>query len=349
MLFLYNLREFLKTFFLLSLVFVSLLSFYSVLELFLFYKRAEVQLLPKLILTTLLISFYYIAPLINSLSLMLFLRRVFSRSYDRIASSFGVSALSFLSPILIFSLFLSLTQLALSYSLYPNTFKTAHTIEREFKKGKPPEELLLSNLWLSLNTQGENLYVRIGFADLRVNKIYDVFLVSLSESYINKLITAEEGYWEGETLKLKNAEINLFDKELQERRDITIGFIPVEKARAFGQKLEHLSMDRLFSLYLLAGKIGMNKELYLAEFLRRLIVSFSNVVVVIPLALSLMRERRFLKPSVFLLIYMLIYVFSLNLVKVVAEEFGESPLVGSIPFLVLSLISARSLYYLRKG
>ncbi|WP_448584374.1 LptF/LptG family permease [Thermocrinis sp.] len=345
MLFFYNLKEFLKAFALLSVVFVSILSLYSVLDVILLYKVASLHIIPKAMLTTVLISFYYTAPIINSLSLMLYLKRIFSKSYDRIASTFGISPLRFFAPILLFSVFLSLTQFVLSYSLYPKTFKMAYLLEKEFKKGKPQEELLLNNLWLNLN----NAYIRIGFADLRNKKVNDVFLVSLRESYITELITADEGYWEGENIKLKNAEINIFEKELRKRADVSIKVISLEEAKAFGERLNHLSMDRLLSLYLLAGKIGMNRELYLAELLRRLVVSFANIVILIPLLLILIRERAFLKPSAFLLLYASVYIFSLNLVKVVAEEFGRNPLIGLVPFLIICFLSLRSLYYLSKG
>ena len=345
MLFFYNLKEFLKAFTLLSLVFAFILSLYSVLDVLLLYKTADLQIIPKAMLTTVLISFYYTAPIINTLSLMLYLKRVFSKSYDKIASTFGISPLRFFAPILTFSLFLSLIQFALSYSFYPYIFKTAYLLEREFRKGKPQEELLLNDFWLSLN----NAYIRIGFADLRNKKVNDILLVSLKEGYITELMTAEEGYWEGENLRLKNAQINIFEKELQKQADISIKFIPLEEAKAFGEKLNHLSMGRLISLYFLAGKIGMNRELYLAELLRRLVGSFSNIVILSPLLLALVRERAFLKPSAFLLIYGSIYIFSLNSVKIAAEEFGKNPLIGLVPFLVLSLICARSFYYLSKG
>ena len=349
MLFLYNLKEFLKAFSVLTLVFVSILSLYALLDVFLLYRLPALSILPKVMLNTILVSFYYTAPIINSLALMLYLKRVFSKSYDRIASAFGVSPLGFLSPIILFSLALSFLQLILSHSIYPKAFKTVYLIEREFKKGKQPEELVLNNLWLSLNTEGKNLYVRIGFADLRKNQVYDVFFVSTKDGYITELITAEEGYWEGDRLRLKEAEINHFDAGLQERSDVSLSFVPLKEGKAFGERLEHLSMDRLLSLYLLAGKIGMNRELYLAELLRRLIVS--SCVLLLPLALSarLLKERAFLKPSAYFLLYACMYILSLNSVKIVAEQFGKTPLIGAIPYLALILISARSLYYLGKG
>ncbi|WP_029551858.1 LptF/LptG family permease [Thermocrinis jamiesonii] len=349
MLFFYNLREFLKAFLLLSFVFASILSLYSVFDVLFLYKTAKVELIPKVLLTTILISFYYTAPIVNSLSLMLYLRRVFSKSYDRIASTFGISPFSFFFPVLLVSLLLSFIQFVLSYSFYPKIFKTAYSLEREFKKSKPAEEFFISDLWLSLSSEGNNYYIRIGFANLKDKRVHNVFLVSLKESDITELITAEEGYWEDKSLRLRNAEINIFEREIQKRADLSVEIIPVEEAKAFGEKLNHLSMDRLISLYVLAGKVGMNKELYLAEILRRAIVSFSNIVILSPLLLSLIRHRAFLKPSVFLLLYASVYVLSLNLVKVVAEEFGKNPFIGLIPFLGLCFLSLRNLYYLSKG
>jgi hypothetical protein len=101
MLFLYNLREFLKVFLLLSLVFSLLLGFYSLVDVLLLYKVSAAHIVPKAILTTVFLSFYYTAPILNCLALMIYMRRVFKRSYDRLSYSFGLSPLRFFMPVLV--------------------------------------------------------------------------------------------------------------------------------------------------------------------------------------------------------------------------------------------------------
>jgi lipopolysaccharide export LptBFGC system permease protein LptF len=141
MLFIYNLREFLKVFLLLSLVFSLLLSFYSLMDVLLLYKVSAPHIIPKAILTTVFLSFYYTAPILNCLALMIYMRRVFKKSYDRLSYSFGISPLRFFMPVLMASFILSLLQLALSYSFYPKVFKNAYAIEREFKMERQEKSL----------------------------------------------------------------------------------------------------------------------------------------------------------------------------------------------------------------
>jgi lipopolysaccharide export LptBFGC system permease protein LptF len=349
MLFFYNLREFLKVFLLLSLVFSLLLSFYSLVDVLLLYKVSAPHIVPKAILTTVFLSFYYTAPILNCLALMVYMRRVFKRSYDRLSYSFGLSPLRFFMPVLVLSFILSLLQLALSYSFYPKVFKNAYAIEREFKKGKAKEELVLDNLWLSLGEGEKRSYIRIGFANLMDGKVYDVFSVSLEGNYIDGVLYAKEGLWKDKSLTLIGAERSYFDSGLKEKKDITLEFISVDDAKAFGENLNHLRMDRLISLYSLAGSLGMNRDVYLAELLLRLVVSLSVFAIALPLAYHLLKERSFLKPSMFFLLYIALYILSLNLINITAQELGRSPLLGALPFFVLVLLSFRSLYYLGKG
>lgn len=349
MLFFYNLREFLKVFLLLSLVFSLLLSFYSLVDVLLLYKVSAPHIVPKAILTTVFLSFFYTAPILNCLALMVYMRRVFKKSYDRLSYSFGLSPLRFFMPVLALSFILSLLQLALSYSFYPKVFKNAYAIEREFKKGKAKEELVLDNLWLSLGEGEKKSYIRIGFANLMDGKVYDVFSISLEGNYIDGVLYAKEGLWKDRSLTLIEAERSYFADGLKEKKDITLEFISVDDARAFGEKLSHLRMDKLISLYSLAGSLGMNRDVYLAELLLRLVVSLSVIALTLPLAYHLLKERSFLKPSIFFLLYIALYILSLNLIKITAQELGRSPLLGALPFFVLVLLSFRSLYYLGKG
>jgi lipopolysaccharide export LptBFGC system permease protein LptF len=108
------------------------------------------------------------------------------------------------------SFILSLLQLALSYSFYPKVFKNAYAIEREFKKGKAKEELVLDNLWLSLGEGEKRSYIRIGFANLMDGRVYDVFSVSLEGNYINGVLYAKEGLWKDKSLTLIGAERSYF-------------------------------------------------------------------------------------------------------------------------------------------
>jgi hypothetical protein len=349
MLFFYNLREFLKVLLLLSLVFSFLLSFYSLTDVLLLYKVSAPHIVPKAILTTVFLSLYYTAPILNCLALMVYMRRVFKKSYDRLSYSFGISPLRFFMPVLVVSFILSLLQLALSYSFYPKVFKNAYEIEKEFKKGKAKEELVLNNFWLSLGEGEKRSYIRIGFANLMDGRVYDVFSVYLEGNYINGVLYAKEGLWKDKSLTLIGAERTYFADGLKEKEDITLEFISVDDAKAFGEKLNHLRMDKLISLYSLAGSLGMNRDVYLAELLLRLVISISVLALTLPLAYHLLKERSFLKPSVFLLLYIALYILSLNLVKVIAQELGRSPLWGALPFFVLFLLSFRSLYYLGKG
>ncbi len=349
MLFFYNLREFLKVLLLLSLVFSLLLSFYSLLDVLLLYKVSAPHIIPKAILITVFSSFYYTAPILNCLALMVYMRRVFRKSYDRLSYSFGISPLRFFMPVLMTSLILSLLQLGLSYSFYPKIFKNAYEIEREFKKGKAKEELVLNNFWLSLGEGEKRAYVRIGFANLMDGRVYDVFSVYLEGNYIYGVLYAKEGLWKDKSLTLIGAERTYFDSGLKEKKDITLEFISVDDAKAFGEKLNHLRMDKLISLYSLAGSLGMNKDVYLAELLLRFVISLSVLALTLPLAYHLLKERSFLKPSMFFLLYIALYILSLNLIKITAQELGRSPLLGALPFFVLVLLSFRSLYYLGKG
>jgi lipopolysaccharide export LptBFGC system permease protein LptF len=349
MLFIYNLREFLKVFLLLSLVFSLLLSFYSLVDVLLLYKVSAPHIVPKAILTTVFLSFFYTAPLLNCLALMIYMRRVFKKSYDRLSYSFGLSPLRFFMPVLVLSFILSLLQLALSYSFYPKVFKNAYVIEREFKKGKAKEELVLDNLWLGLGEGEKRSYIRIGFANLMDGKVYDIFSVSLEGNYIEGVLYAKEGLWKDKSLILIGAERSYFDSGLKEKKDITLEFISVDDARAFGERLSHLRMDKLISLYSLASSLGMNKDVYLAELLLRFVISLSVIALTLPLAYHLLKERSFLKPSMLFLLYIVLYILSLNLIKITAQELGRSPLWGALPFFVLVLLSFRSLYYLGKG
>ncbi|MFZ8861129.1 MAG: LptF/LptG family permease [Thermocrinis sp.] len=349
MLFFYNLREFLKVLLLLSLVFSLLLGFYSLTDVLLLYKVSAPHIILKAILTTVFLSFYYTAPILNCLALMIYIRRVFKRSYDRLSYSFGLSPLRFFTPVLVLSLILSLLQLVLSYGFYPKVFKNAYEIEKEFKKGNTKEELVLNNFWLSLGKGEKRFYIRIGFANLMDGRVYDVFSVYLQGNYIYGVLYAKEGLWKDKSLTLIGAERSYFDSGLKEKKDITLEFISVDNAKAFGEKLNHLRMDRLISLYSLAGSLGMNKDVYLAELLLRLVISISVLALTLPLAYHLLKERSFLKPSMFFLLYIALYILSLNLINITAQELGRSPLWGALPFFVLVLLSFRSLYYLGKG
>ncbi|MCI4458890.1 MAG: LptF/LptG family permease [Thermocrinis sp.] len=349
MLFFYNLREFLKVSLLLSLVFSLLLSLYSLMDVLLLYKVSAPHIIPKAILLTVFSSFYYTAPILNCLALMIYVRRVFKKSYDRLSYSFGLSPLRFFMPVLIASSILSLLQFALSYSFYPKIFKDAYAIEREFKKGKAKEELVLNNFWFSLGEGEKRSYIRIGFANLMDGRVYDVFSVYLQGNYINGVLYAKEGLWRDKSLTLIGAERCYFDSGLKEKKDITLEFISVDDARAFGEKLNHLRMDKLISLYSLASSLGMNKNVYLAELLLRLVISLSVLALTLPVAYHLLKERSFLRPSMFFLLYTTLYILSLNLIKITAQELGRSPLLGALPFFVLVLLSFRSLYYLGKG
>jgi lipopolysaccharide export LptBFGC system permease protein LptF len=252
-------------------------------------------------------------------------------------------------PVLLLSFILSLLQLALSYGFYPKVFKNAYEIEKEFKKGNTKEELVLNNFWLSLGEGEKRFYIRIGFANLMDGRVYDVFSVYLEGNYINGVLYAKEGLWKDKSLILIGAEMSYFSDGLKEKKDITLEFISVDDAKAFGEKLNHLRMDKLISLYSLAGFLGMNRDVYLAELLLRLVISLSVIALTLPLAYHLLKERSFLKPSMFFLLYIALYILSLNLVKVTAQELGRSPLWGALPFFVLVLLSFRSLYYLGKG
>jgi len=141
MLFFYNLREFLKVFLLLSLVFSFLLSFYSLVDVLLLYKVSAPHIVPKAILTTVFLSFYYTAPILNCLALMVYMRRVFKRSYDRLSYSFGLSPLRFFMPVLVLSFILSLLQLALSYSFYPKSLKMPTQLRGSLKRERQRRSL----------------------------------------------------------------------------------------------------------------------------------------------------------------------------------------------------------------
>ncbi len=149
--------NFLWIFLSVSAVGIILVSLYVLADFLVGFKTKTLGIGISYFLNLLPLGFYYISPLIFSVAIFLFLKRIIDRKIDLIVQSFTVSPLRLSAPVLLFSLFISLLFLLGNQFIFPKNARNLWFIEKRFKK-KQNVEGIVRNFWFLRKEKESNFY-----------------------------------------------------------------------------------------------------------------------------------------------------------------------------------------------
>ncbi|MFN3813494.1 MAG: LptF/LptG family permease [Aquificaceae bacterium] len=345
----YTLLFYVRIFLVVSLMLLGIVSSYAFAEFFLLFKEKNIKVALLYFLNLLPLAFFYLLPITSIVSLMIVFRRVFSKKIDLITQSFGISPLKFSSSILLFLLSLCIINFFLSFDFYAKRDKNLYNIEKEFKKKQYVENLIVRNVWFLKDTNGERFYVNFQFVNMKDGKIAGIFILKSEEGSIKDVVYADKGLWKGDRVFLPYAKVVDFKKGEESIESLSFELVDISMAKPIGEKVQHISLSQLLLLYSLGGEMGLNYNLYMAEFLRRTLLSFSPFLILIITLSATVKKRSILFGFLHFLFAITLYWVGLSSVKTLAEDTSLSPLYGLLVFLPLWFSSLKGTYDLVKG
>ncbi len=349
MLFRYLLVNHIKTFALLLAVLIGILYAYLMGEFFLVFKDKNPEVIMSYSLNFLPTAIFYSGAFINTIALLVALRRLFQRKMDLLIQSFGVSPLRFFSFALFFSFAFSIFNLFGSYGLYPQSQKRLFSIEKEYKKAKEIEKGIVRNLWLTQEKGEEKEFYNFEFVDLSTGKVHGFYLIKVKEGSITQIATAETGEWHGEFLNFPEASLKDLSTGEEKLQKLTFEFIDFSQIGPLAEKPEHLSMRELFVLSLLGKGIGINYRQYAYELSKRTLTSFLPLFMSLIVGWVYIRWRN-LKLGLFaLVISFSAHWFSINLISSTIENTNLNLSLILLLYAPIPILSLKGLYDLSKG
>ena len=345
------LKGFLWIFFSVSAVGVSLVSLYALTDFLVGFKVKEISVALKYFLYLIPLGFYYISPLIISIALFIFLKRVVDRKIDLIVQSFGISPFRFSVPFLIFSLLLSLLFVAGNQFLFPKIAKRLWFIEKTYKK-KQRVEGIVRNLWfLKKGKNGLKKYYFIEYLDLASKRFANFFLLSSEGFEPIEYLKAKRGKWFGTKLFIENGfKYNFTRGEATFLNHVSLNMeLNVKDLELFAEKINFLSLYDLYRLVQKGEYLGYNPDVYLGEMLFRLNFSSLPFTFSIFITFLVLKTRSVKKSlSVFLIFLPLIWI-ALLYPKIGTQKANQPLTLTLIPSTIIYLLVLKGIHNLRKG
>ncbi len=290
----YILVNFLKILATSILVSVVIILLYSLAEFMIAFKVRSLDLGVRYSVYLLPLGIYIMFPLLAGVSVIVLLRRIFSKRIDLTAQSFGLSPLRFSLPVIVAVSLFSVTFLVLNESFIPGLFKKVWYMEKVFKK-KQEVGRIVEDLWFVKTTEGKRYYVYVDSLDVITGRFANLFLLVTSlRGDVLGVVESRVGVWSGTKLTVEAGRAYSF-VEGTPSGDLK-GFvletgIDLSEVGLFAEKIEHLRTSSLLTLYMKGSRIGFDTDRYMAEILFRGGMSMLGLVVVVPLLRHLFRRR----------------------------------------------------------
>ncbi len=345
----YTLLFYVRIFIVVSLILLGIVSSYAFAEFFLVFKEKSIKVALLYFFNLLPLAFFYLLPTTSIVSLMIVFRRIFVKKIDLITQSFGISPLKFSSSILFFILLICLINFLLSFDFYAKRDKNLYNIEKEFKKKQDVENLIVRNVWFLKDIDGERFYVNFQLVNMKDGKVAGIFILRSEKGSIKDVVYADKGLWKGDRVFLPYAKAEDFKKGEESIKNLSFELVDISIAKPIGEKVQHISSSQLLLLYSLGDKMGLNYNLYMAEFLRRFLLSFSSLPILVITLSATVKKRSILFGFFHFLFATTLYWVGLSSVKALAEDTSFNPLYGLLVFLPLLYFSLKGVYDLVKG
>ena len=344
------LKSFLWIFLSVSVVGVFIVSLYALADFLVGFKVKQTRIALEYFLNLLPLGFYYISPLILSVALFVFLKRVIDRKIDLVAQSFTLSPFRFFLPILTFSLLLSLLFLIGNQYLFPKNAKQLRFIEKTYKK-KQKVEGIVRNFWFLKKTDEGNKYYFVEYLDLSSKRFANFFFLSTERLEPVEYIRAFAGTWLGTKVFIEKGFEYNFKRE-QGRTLESVSFEVGLEAKDLELFAETVDFLPLYDLYKLAEKgkyLGYNSDIYLGETLFRVNFSLLPIVLSLFIFYLFVKTRNLKKALIVFLIFLPIIWVALMFPKVGTQKTNQPFLLTAIPSAIIYLIALKGIYNLRKG
>ena len=344
------LKSFLWVFLSVSFAGVFIVSLYALADFLVGFKVKEISVATQYFLYLLPLGFYYISPLLISVSLFIFLKRVIDRKTDLIVQSFGISPLRFSLPVLIFSLLLSLLFLAGNQFLFPETAERLWFIEKTYKK-KQKVEGIVRNFWFLKKSKERKKYYFVEYLDLSTKRFANFFFLNAEKFEPVEYIKAKRGSWLGTKLFIESG----FRYNFRQGKARFLNYVSfdvgldVKDLELFAERIDFLSIYELYRLTKKGKQLGYNPDVYLSEMLFRL--NFSSLPFILSLFISylLLKTRSVKKSLLTFLIFLPVIWIALLYPKVGTQKANQPLLLTAIPSLIIYLFVLKGIYNLRKG
>ncbi|RMH79910.1 MAG: LptF/LptG family permease [Acidobacteria bacterium] len=345
----YILLSYIKNFLIVLTVFIGVVYAYIFGEVFILFKEKHISIFLEYSLNFFPVIVFYTGAFISSLALLITLRRFVQRKLDLVSQSFGLSPFDFLRNAVLFTAFLSLLNLSMSYSFYPNSQKKLYRMEREYKKAKESESGVVRNLWLTEKKEDTVYFYGFQLVDLSSGKILNPFILMVRGGSIQMVIEGERGLWKGDVITVKPAQI--WDPRLDKEqvREYSFKFIDLSQVKPLAEKPEHLHLKDVVLLSLLGKEVGINHRYYWYELIRRVLTSLLPLNLVLLLSWLYLRKKSFLLGILSVISYFSAHWFLLNILRSIVENTDLSLMYSLLLYIPLPLISLKGLYYMSKG
>ncbi len=348
----YLLTNYLKVYVTVSSVLLSLVLLYSLADFLLGFKEKALHVGLRYTLYMIPIGFYMLVPIGVNISFLIFIRRIIGKGIDITAQSFGLSPLRFIMPILLFTFLLSLGTMVMNERFIPYLFKKVWYIEKTFKK-KQDIGRVVEKLWLIKDSGGKRYYVYVGSLETDSGRFTDFFMLrSYKGIQVEHVLEAEQGVWRDKTIKVREGSAYNFRKGSFTNDLKNFSFrteIALSEVSLFAEKIAHLSMASLVSLYLKGERVGFEADRYMGELLHRVAMSLLPAVVLVPLALYTLRYRNIKVGALAFFTFLLIGWSVAISPKLIVDRTGLSVNYSLFGFLLIFLIILKGVYDLRKG
>ncbi len=347
----YILLNFLKLFLSVSIVVIFLASIYGFLDFFLSFKEKSLKVAVEYFISLIPLSFYYSSPLILSVSLTFFLKRLIDKKTDLIVQSFGLSPLRFSLPLILFSLFLSSFFILGNEFLFPKLLNNLKKIEKAYKKKEFKGEII-RNLWFLKETGSSKIYFYIENLDLSNSIFFNLLYIKVSkelEPY--EYLKAKSGKWQGKRILVFSGRLFNFIKQKNESlifKEINIQ-VSLEDVKLFSESIDFLSLSYLIKLSLKGKEFGFNSDIYLGEAIFRVFFSLTPLFLSVAVIYTYLKLRE-LKKTILANILLIPAMWIISIFpKVITQKAGESFYISFIPILLTIFAVIYATFSLKRG
>ena len=344
--------NYLKIFSAVTAVALGLTVIYSLTDFLLGFRVVSFGVGLSYVLNLIPLGFYILSSLMVNVSLLILFRRIFSRKLDLTAQSFGLSPLRF-SLFLIGGVFLlSALFLLLNESFLPSLFKRVWYIEKTYKK-KQEVGRIVDRLWFVKETERGKYYVFVESLDVESGRFTGLFmLVTSPGGEVLEVVEGTLGRWKGHVIYVDRGSAYNFREGyfVEELRDFSLGTeVGLEEIGIFAEKMEHVRISSLLTLYIKGSRLGLDTDRYLSEVLYRAGMSFLPFIVFLPLLASLFRFRSLGAGMASFLIHLIAGWLVVISPKLLADKAGLPPHYALIGYTLLLAYLLKGTHDLAKG
>ncbi len=344
--------NFLKIFSVVTFVSVGLIVVYSLTDFFLGFKESKLDVGIKYVAYLIPVGFYILSSILVNLSVLILFRRLFARKIDLTVQSFGISPLRFSLFLIGGVLILSSLFLVLNENFFPKMFKRLWYIEKTFKK-KQEIGRLVERLWFVKETERGKYFVYVGSLEVTTGRFADLFMLKTSsEGEVLEIIEGKSGRWQGNTIYVDTGSAYNFREGYFIKRLKNFSFgteIGSSEVGLFAEKIDHVRMSSLLTLYTKGSKLGLDTDRYLSEVLYRVGMSLLPFMVMVPLLVHLFKYRKLRTGIVSFFIHLLIGWLVIISPKLLMDKANLPPQYAFAAYTLFSVYLSKGIYDLGKG